>query len=315
MDARANTEEATSAKDVAPPPPANPISDCPKSLEPWLAGPLMFDLITTLEAQRFQGRQMTSEEAQAVVDDAGALLFEGATIDGGGKPMNGEHILVVFKRIYKVGWYTGGKLNPELGCHPISMGAWPYEAKFQRDNMSTPEGWYQVGEKRTRKDDDNWRYSRFDWVLQSDYPRVKDIQVAIDKDVIDKPTAAGLMYSNAVGNLPSQRTGMGGQLHLHSYYTYDKAATMGCVGIDTQPMIDYFHASRGNEPIYFVPWQSIWLTDGMVRHDPNIPAEPKPTFDWDWDELREEYGYIDENGNSNIVLPELTIRASEVAAP
>jgi len=215
-------------------------------------------------------------------------------------------LIVVFKRLYRIGLYAEGRLVDDPGCMPISMGDWPYEPKIRRDNMSTPEGWYAVAGKRTNRPDDPWR-SRFELALHVDYPRPRDVRAALEQGVIDERTSRQIARSRAEG-LPSQRTAMGGQILIHSWYTDVRAATLGCVGVDDENMQSVFARSSVGDPIYLAPWRDVWYQDGDIIHDPVIPDFPPPTIDIDIEVLRKEYG----RPGGGIELPAITVRASDL---
>lgn len=195
-----------------------------------------------------------------------------------------EQLIVVFKRTYKVGLYRNGKLVTEdgvRGCFPISMGPWPFEPKYRYDNASTPEGWYFVGYKGTSDPNDEYRASSFAKSLMVSYPNRQDIALAQSKGVIDDKTAKELRRDVEAGRLPRQNSPMGGAILIHSWFTEDKAATAGCVGVDDDNMDWLFARARPGDPILILPWRRIMFADGTFGQDDRVHESLDEEIDWE----------------------------------
>ena len=192
--------------------------------------------------------------------------------------LQAKRLIVVFKRPYKIGLYHDGRLVVDYGvsgCFPISMGAWPYEPKYKLDWMSTPEGWYQVGSKHTTNPNDKYPPTSFYKAFLVNYPNLEDVDRALTHHVIDQYKAGLLRRFIKNGQLPPQHTPMGGEIMIHAWYTSDRAATEGGIGVDDKNRDWLFDRVESGDPILIVAWKDVIYTDGTTAIDTDVPEEPE----------------------------------------
>lgn len=191
------------------------------------------------------------------------------------RDLNADRLIVVFKRVYRVGLYRNGLLARDGEapmCYPIAMGAWPYEAKFESDGESTPEGWYHVGLKLSDDPADGVPKTSFHRGLLIDYPNAEDVAHALREDVVPPATADALLSDVNAGKVPSQETHMGGAILIHGYGASVKNWTAGCVALEDEDVDILWEQAEVGDPILSLAWVVALYEDGSNARDWNIPV-------------------------------------------
>ncbi len=177
-------------------------------------------------------------------------------------------LIVVYKSLFRLGLYQNGsiqKIDGKNACFPIAMGHKPWGPKFKRDFESTPEGWYNIADKR------DIGHSMFYRSLQVSYPNREDIKRALDHQVISQTVYHRLLKQINSGSSATQGTAMGGWIMIHGLGSESPFWTAGCIATANEVMDLLFPFVHVNDPILIIPWELNVKANGIL-----IPLDPTP---------------------------------------
>lgn len=181
-------------------------------------------------------------------------------------------VVVVFKSLYLLGFYSDGKIVQDDGkpiCFPVAMGTKPWGSKIAMDNQSTPEGWYKTA---TKQDKGQTAFYRG---FMINYPNADDVEMAFEKGVIGLSTKKSLLSSIKAGRTPSQSTEMGGEIMIHGMGSKTPVWTAGCVALNNDDIDVLFRRVRVGTTVLITPWTERYFDSGNGTMATGYVLEPE----------------------------------------
>ena len=104
----------------------------------------------------------------------------------------------------------------------------------------TPEGTFYIAEANVLSPADEYLGTR--WMRLS-YPSIEDAERGLSQGLIDQSTYNAIVNAINQGQIPPQRTALGGGVGIHGGSTPDKGPnwTWGCVGLTNKDVEDFFN--------------------------------------------------------------------------
>lgn len=136
-------------------------------------------------------------------------------------------------------WKSQRRLEFRYGDHVdrtfrISLGRAPHFAKEERGDYRTPVGRYYISDKRV---------SRFHRFMHVSYPNVEDAERGYQRGLIDAGQWADIFFANMSGEMPTQRTRLGGLVGIHGFGSREYLPidwTEGCIAVSNEE-IEYLY--------------------------------------------------------------------------
>lgn len=116
----------------------------------------------------------------------------------------------------------------------VMLGRAPRFAKEERGDYRTPVGRYYISSKHV---------SRFHRFLGISYPNIDDAERGYQRGMIDADQWADIFFANLHGDLPSQRTRLGGMVGIHGFGSRQYLPidwTEGCIAVSNDE-IEYLY--------------------------------------------------------------------------
>lgn len=136
-----------------------------------------------------------------------------------------SHLIVVDKSKRRLMLFERGR---QRGCWPVGLGFSPTGDKEEEGDGKTPEGWYRTSDKP---------WSSFDHAIAIHYPNTEDAERALRDGQIGARTYDRIVDATKTGQVPPQRTAMGGAILIHGGgAAYDW--TLGCVALADEDLLD-----------------------------------------------------------------------------
>lgn len=136
-----------------------------------------------------------------------------------GERLRGPAVLVAAKAARRLLLYEAGALR---GCWPTALGFDPVGHKAREGDGRTPLGWYPTSDKP---------WSTFDDAIAIHYPNAADADAGLTRGTISRRQHEKLTTALRKGNLPPQRTPLGGALLIHGGGSGGDW-TLGCIALD-----------------------------------------------------------------------------------
>ena len=137
--------------------------------------------------------------------------------------------IVVDKSDHLLTLYSGGTILKSYG---VGLGDGGEGDKQKAGDHKTPEGTFYIAERSVLSPPDQYLGSR--WMRVS-YPNVEDAQRGLDSGMIDLSVYQEIVRANNNGEIPPQRTALGGGIGIHGGSgTYDNIGdhwTWGCMAL------------------------------------------------------------------------------------
>lgn len=156
--------------------------------------------------------------------------------------------IVVDKSAHALTLYAG--VTPLKQYH-VAIGEGGLADKEKAGDKKTPEGRFYIGEPSVLSPVDKYLGSR--WMRVS-YPNVEDAERGLKAGIIDRATHDEIVKAINNGQIPPQRTALGGGIGIHGgtgqgenqgdYWTW------GCIGLQNSDIEDFFdYIATGTELI------------------------------------------------------------------
>jgi len=171
------------------------------------------------------------------------LLFIPLSAPAGAEETNPEGTgaqisITIFKGRRELWLFRGENL---LKAYRIHLGSSPQEEKRERGDNKTPEGDYQVVEKKKK--------SPFHRFIGINYPNLKDAERAFEQGRISADEWVEILYATHTRSKPPWDTALGGSIGIHGIGTNEKFKkrligdmdwTNGCIAVTNREIEELF---------------------------------------------------------------------------
>lgn len=140
----------------------------------------------------------------------------------------GEVSIVVHKRERTLELLRNGLVESEF---KIALGRVPVGDKEIEGDGKTPEGNFFIQGKNPK--------SKYHLGLGVSYPNIEDAERGLLSGVIDEDERDSIVAAMAAGEMPPQKTKLGGEIYIHGGGT-DADWTQGCIALDNEDMTTLF---------------------------------------------------------------------------
>jgi murein L,D-transpeptidase YafK len=140
-------------------------------------------------------------------------------VDPGDARLEGRHLLVAHKSARRLMLFSRGSLQ---ACWRIGLGFAPEGDKRVEGDGRTPVGWYPTSDKP---------WSTFDGAIAIHYPNAADAAEGLAAGTINRRQRDVIARASRRGEVPPQRTGMGGAVLIHGGGSASDW-TLGCIALE-----------------------------------------------------------------------------------
>lgn len=148
--------------------------------------------------------------------------------------------LIVEKALRRLSVVSNGEI---LAVYRISLGFMPAGKKSLEGDGKTPEGEYRIAVKNPE--------SRYFRSLGLNYPNADDALAAFNNGIINKAEFTEIAAANHPGQMPPQKTALGGEIYIHGGGT-NGDWTKGCIALADGDMLQLFEMAEVGSRVIIV---------------------------------------------------------------